>query len=175
VSDSRDPQNAPRRPPGLRFISVDNVLAGRSEISSAEARIPENRRMPAHPAPGPFRPADPRGGTNIRTRSTKLSEKLVLLVSRCRIPFLNNLWSRTSNLHRDSRKQNRCLIGDMILTRKTGLLKTANYEVKNRQTDSNRKRLSPSGFPRFTVKITFLELQHTAPPRATDCHNAPNS
>ncbi|RPA83715.1 DUF155-domain-containing protein [Ascobolus immersus RN42] len=79
VSDSRDPQNVSRRPPGLRFISVDNVLAGRNEMSSAEARIPANRRMPSHPPPGAARAADPRGKTTIRTRSTKLSEKLVLL------------------------------------------------------------------------------------------------
>lgn len=68
VSDSRERAPAQRRPT-VRFISVDNVLAGRSDIQSGQQR---------GPPVGVARPADPRGRT-IPTRSTKLSEKLVLL------------------------------------------------------------------------------------------------
>lgn len=170
VSDSRDaPQNAPRRPPGLRFISVDNVLAGRSDVSSAEARIPANRRVPSYP-PNSFRPSDPRGGTNIRTRSTKLSEKLVLLVG-LSLPCLFITSATRLTYSVCSQKQSKSHIGDTIPTQTTGHPRTASFEAKNSHRPNSHKRPLPSAFPRSTAKTTFLELRPIVRRRDTGCNN----
>ncbi|KAI9806439.1 MAG: histone acetyltransferase [Piccolia ochrophora] len=88
VTDSRDPksrQPARRRSPlgrhsSTRLISVDNVLQYASEIPSGQQRTPPGRRQPMSQA----RPTDPRlvarlASQHMPSRTTKLSEKLVLL------------------------------------------------------------------------------------------------
>ncbi|ETI20034.1 hypothetical protein G647_09049 [Cladophialophora carrionii CBS 160.54] len=85
VSDSREarPFPPPRRQPS-RFITVDSVLQHVSDVPSAQMRVPQR--------PRPFRtnsgrPVDPRltgrfvgpVGPRMPARSTKTSEKLVLL------------------------------------------------------------------------------------------------
>ncbi|KAF8419685.1 hypothetical protein EV426DRAFT_614359 [Tirmania nivea] len=77
VTDTRD-QRQPKAKPPLRYISVDNVLQNSSQVPSGQQRLPPIRRPPqAHPT-------DPRlaarlVGQNLPVRSSKLSEKLVLL------------------------------------------------------------------------------------------------
>lgn len=70
----------------VRFISVDSILQDSSEIPSGQSRNPlanlQRSRSPATPPPiGTPRPSDPRRflGQNLPVRSSKLSEKLVLL------------------------------------------------------------------------------------------------
>ena len=88
VTDSREQglrQTSRRRQPPdrlapTRFISVDNVLQYASEIPSGQQRGPPGRR----PLPSQSRPADPRlvarlAPQHMPARTTKLSEKLVLL------------------------------------------------------------------------------------------------
>ncbi|KAI4139246.1 MAG: hypothetical protein LQ340_008015, partial [Diploschistes diacapsis] len=91
VTDAREqqrPQAPPNRPAdllrrqGSRFITVDSVLQYASDIPSAQQRVPSQR--PQMPRTKSGRPAAPRlaGRTvqpNIPLRSTKVSEKLVLL------------------------------------------------------------------------------------------------
>ncbi|MCJ1330013.1 hypothetical protein MMC10_006694 [Thelotrema lepadinum] len=90
VTDARElrAQGPPSRPVDLlrrqssRFITVDNVLQYASDIPSAQQRFPSQRPSMARTKSG--RPAAPRlaGRTvqsNIPARSTKVSEKLVLL------------------------------------------------------------------------------------------------
>ncbi|KAI5358154.1 hypothetical protein Slin15195_G064810 [Septoria linicola] len=94
VTDSRERADA-RQPPrpqvqraGTRIISVDNVLQYASEIPSAQRRLPPGQR-PAHHArtPSGRHPLDPKlsgkgiplSGAHIPARSSKTSEKLVLL------------------------------------------------------------------------------------------------
>ncbi|KAF8476190.1 hypothetical protein BDZ91DRAFT_690115 [Kalaharituber pfeilii] len=77
VTDTRD-QRQPKPKPPIRFISVDNVLQDSSQIPSGQQRLPPIRRPPQS------RPTDPRlaarlVGQNLPIRSSKLSEKLVLL------------------------------------------------------------------------------------------------
>lgn len=70
----------------VRFISVDSILQDSSEIPSGQSRNPlanlQRSRSPASPSPtGKPKPSDPRRflGQNLPVRSSKLSEKLVLL------------------------------------------------------------------------------------------------
>ena len=87
ISDSREQRPAANRPSQLfrqssRFITVDNVLQYASDIPSMQQRQPVAR--PPVPRTKSGRPADPRlaGRTvpqHLPARSTKVSEKLVLL------------------------------------------------------------------------------------------------
>lgn len=95
VTDSREradnnrpqPRPQPQRT-GTRIISVDNVLQYASEIPSAQRRLPPGQR-PAHHSrtPSGRHPLDPKlsgkgiplSGAHIPARSSKTSEKLVLL------------------------------------------------------------------------------------------------
>lgn len=94
VTDAREaPYKAPQRPAtvqrtGAKLISVDNVLQYASEIPSAQRRAPPGLR-PAINArtPSGRHPLDPKlagrivpvAGQHIPARSSKVSEKLVLL------------------------------------------------------------------------------------------------
>ncbi|KXT15208.1 hypothetical protein AC579_1359 [Pseudocercospora musae] len=92
VTDARETRpQAPRPQPqrtGTRIISVDNVLQYASEIPSAQRRLPPGQR-PAHHnrTPSGRHPLAPKlsgqgipiGGAHIPARSSKTSEKLVLL------------------------------------------------------------------------------------------------
>ncbi|EME83257.1 uncharacterized protein MYCFIDRAFT_136563 [Pseudocercospora fijiensis CIRAD86] len=92
VTDARETRpQAPRPQPqrtGTRIISVDHVLQYASEIPSAQRRLPPGQR-PAHHnrTPSGRHPLAPKlsgqgipiGGAHIPARSSKTSEKLVLL------------------------------------------------------------------------------------------------
>lgn len=90
VTDARD--KAPQRPvpqrAGTRIISVDNVLQYASEIPSAQRRTTPGARPAVHArTPSGRHPLDPKlagrilpvTGSHIPARSSKVSEKLVLL------------------------------------------------------------------------------------------------
>ena len=91
VTDSREPQRQPQmaeRPAHLfrrqtsRLITVDNVLQYASDIPSMQRRFPDNRPAIARTKSG--KPAAPRLAgrvipPHVPSRSTKVSEKLVLL------------------------------------------------------------------------------------------------
>jgi uncharacterized Rmd1/YagE family protein len=95
VTDTREQQ--PQRPSALprtgttKLISVDNVLQFSSDIPSAQRRMPPGGLRPAHHSrtPSGRHPLDPKlagrslsipvGGPHIPSRSSKVSEKLVLL------------------------------------------------------------------------------------------------
>ncbi|KAG9248506.1 hypothetical protein BJ878DRAFT_488140 [Calycina marina] len=93
VTDSRERPRVVRPPPPgsgaphnrlpTRLISVDNVLQYASEIPSGQARGPPGRRpMPAsqrRPNAPPTSVAARTGQQNLPVRSTKISEKLVLI------------------------------------------------------------------------------------------------
>lgn len=92
VTDSREikPILRPSAPPrtGTRIISVDNVLQYASEIPSAQRRVTPNARPLNHNrTPSGRHPLDPKlsgkgiplSGAHIPARSSKTSEKLVLL------------------------------------------------------------------------------------------------
>ncbi|KAL1591227.1 hypothetical protein WHR41_00084 [Cladosporium halotolerans] len=102
VTDSRDEPRAPNRPSpqrqNTRIISVDNVLQYASEIPSAQRRAPPGARPSNHTrTPSGRHPLNPKLGgrlpenatltprgtpvsaPHIPTRSSKVSEKLVLL------------------------------------------------------------------------------------------------
>lgn len=92
VTDSREikPILRPSAPPrtGTRIISVDNVLQYASEIPSAQRRVTPNARPANHNrTPSGRHPLDPKlsgkgiplSGAHIPARSSKTSEKLVLL------------------------------------------------------------------------------------------------
>ncbi|ETS75216.1 hypothetical protein PFICI_13700 [Pestalotiopsis fici W106-1] len=71
----------PSRMPSMRFISVDNVLQYNSEIPSGQPRLPPGqspamRRMSAR---GLANLPSRHGQANMPSRTTKISEKLVLL------------------------------------------------------------------------------------------------
>ncbi|KAI9771139.1 MAG: hypothetical protein M1840_002490 [Geoglossum simile] len=74
VTDAREQRRTP-----TRLISVDNVLQYASEIPSGQQRHPPLRRPLAGRAPVDPRLAARLAPQNIPARSTKLSEKLVLL------------------------------------------------------------------------------------------------
>ena len=81
VQDARDQRPQPSRRPTSRFITVDSVLQYASDIPSAQQRQPQRPRALRT---GSGRPADPRltgrfAPPHMPPRSTKLSEKLVLL------------------------------------------------------------------------------------------------
>ncbi|CAK4034218.1 Sporulation RMD8 [Lecanosticta acicola] len=94
VTDAREvrPQAPPSRPQpqrtGTRLISVDNVLQYASEIPSAQRRLPPGARPLNHNrTPSGRHPLDPKlsgrgvplSNAHIPARSSKTSEKLVLL------------------------------------------------------------------------------------------------
>lgn len=95
VTDSRDRKEAPKAPRpqapprrGTQIISVDNVLAYSGDIPSAQKRTQPGARPQAHNrTPSGRHPLDPKlsgkgipiGGAHIPARSSKTSEKLVLL------------------------------------------------------------------------------------------------
>ncbi|KAL1302268.1 hypothetical protein AAFC00_002689 [Neodothiora populina] len=94
VTDARETANkAPQRPPtlqrtGTKLISVDSVLQYASEIPSAQRRAPPGSRPQNHTrTPSGRHPLDPKlagrilpvAGSHIPARSSKVSEKLVLL------------------------------------------------------------------------------------------------
>lgn len=95
VTDAREaPGKAPQRPAnlsrtGTRIISVDNVLQYASEIPSGQRRVTPNARPQLHHrTPSGRHPLDPKltgrgipiaGHHHIPSRSSKISEKLVLL------------------------------------------------------------------------------------------------
>ncbi|CZT16529.1 related to sporulation protein RMD8 [Ramularia collo-cygni] len=92
VTDSREikPILRPSAPPrtGTRIISVDNVLQYASEIPSAQRRVtPHARPLNHNRTPSGRHPLDPKlsgkgiplSGAHIPARSSKTSEKLVLL------------------------------------------------------------------------------------------------
>src|SRR5438046_1837354 len=74
VTDAREQRRTP-----TRLISVDNVLQYASEIPSGQQRHPPLRRSLPGRAPIAPRLASRLAPQNIPARSTKLSEKLVLL------------------------------------------------------------------------------------------------
>src|SRR4051794_35330662 len=81
VQDPRDQRLQPPRRQQSRFITVDSVLQYASDIPSMQQRQPQRPRM--HRT-GSGRPVDPRltgrfAPPRMPPRSTKLSEKLVLL------------------------------------------------------------------------------------------------
>lgn len=80
VPESREGRPAPRRQ-GSRFITVDSVLQYASDIPSMQKRQPQRPRASRT---GSGKPVDPRltgryAAPHIPSRSTKTSEKLVLL------------------------------------------------------------------------------------------------
>ena len=89
VTDARQQRNTQPRPPGLlqrqssRFITVDNILQHAYDIPSMQQRQPYNSKpRPARPTPG--KPTEQKltgrlVPQNLPARSTKVSEKLVLL------------------------------------------------------------------------------------------------
>ncbi|KAF2471035.1 sporulation protein RMD8 [Lindgomyces ingoldianus] len=90
MTDARDPNPrlSPRMPvlrPGAKLISVDNILQYASDIPSQQRRGPPNQRPLIHTrTPSGRHPLDPKLSgrlipQHIPTRSSKLSEKLVLL------------------------------------------------------------------------------------------------
>ncbi|KAF2100510.1 sporulation protein RMD8 [Rhizodiscina lignyota] len=91
VTDAREaPYRQPQRPPvgprtSTKLISVDNVLQYASDIPSAQGRIPSGQRPVHHTrTPSGRHPLDPKLSgrmvpQHIPTRSSKVSEKLVLL------------------------------------------------------------------------------------------------
>ncbi|GAB7353178.1 hypothetical protein MBLNU459_g3706t1 [Dothideomycetes sp. NU459] len=94
VTDAREAPRAPPRPSanlqrtGTKLISVDNVLQYASEIPSAQRRAPPGYRPTYHTrTPSGRHPLDPKlagrmvpvSGAHIPARSSKISEKLVLL------------------------------------------------------------------------------------------------
>ncbi|KAF2148338.1 DUF155-domain-containing protein [Myriangium duriaei CBS 260.36] len=95
VTDAREgPRRQPQRPSNLmtrrdtRIISVDNVLQYASEIPSGQRRVtPGARPMMHYRTPSGKHPLDPKlsgrsvpvASAHIPTRSSKVSEKLVLL------------------------------------------------------------------------------------------------
>ena len=94
VTDAREapPRPAPRPAQlarqGTRIISVDNVLQYASEIPSGQRRVTPNSRPPIHHrTPSGRHPLDPKltgrtipvAGKHMPSRSSKISEKLVLL------------------------------------------------------------------------------------------------
>lgn len=93
VTDARETPRAPIRPPGVqrtgtRVISVDSVLQYASEIPSGQRRAPPGFRPAVHTrTPSGKRPLNPKlagslvpvAGSHMPSRSSKVSEKLVLL------------------------------------------------------------------------------------------------
>lgn len=90
VTDAREsPYRQSQRPPmvqrsSTRLISVDNVLQYASEIPSGQRRTPLPQRTTLMPTPSARQSADPKLSgrmmqNHIPTRTSKLSEKLVLL------------------------------------------------------------------------------------------------
>ncbi|KAF1914443.1 hypothetical protein BDU57DRAFT_519454 [Ampelomyces quisqualis] len=83
MTDTRDAP--PRRAPPAKLISVDNILQYASDIPSQQRRGPPGVRPPNHTrTPSGRHPLDPRLAgrlvpAHMPTRSSKLSEKLVLL------------------------------------------------------------------------------------------------
>ncbi|KAL9124237.1 MAG: hypothetical protein Q9217_006418, partial [Psora testacea] len=88
VTDARQQRSPQSRPSQVlnrqspRFITVDNILQYASDIPSMQARQPTSR--PKVPRTSSSKPADPKlAGRmvphNLPARSTKVSEKLVLL------------------------------------------------------------------------------------------------
>ncbi|KAL9116118.1 MAG: hypothetical protein Q9227_000487 [Pyrenula ochraceoflavens] len=81
VKDTRESRPIPQRRSTSRFITVDSVLQYASDIPSARQRQPQR---PRHYRTGSGRPVDPRltgryAPSHLPPRSTKVSEKLVLL------------------------------------------------------------------------------------------------
>lgn len=81
VQDSREPRPVPQRRQPARFITVDSVLQYTSDMPSMQQRQPQRPRAFRT---GSGKPVDPRLtgrylGPHIPSRSTKTSEKLVLL------------------------------------------------------------------------------------------------
>ena len=95
VTDAREapPSRGVQRPSqltrqGTRIISVDNVLQYASEIPSGQRRVTPTSRPPIHSrTPSGRHPLDPKltgrtipvAGKHMPSRSSKISEKLVLL------------------------------------------------------------------------------------------------
>lgn len=94
MTDAREAPRAPQRPSanlqrtGTKLISVDNVLQYASEIPSAQRRAPPGYRPTFHTrTPSGRHPLEPKlagrivpvSGAHIPSRSSKISEKLVLL------------------------------------------------------------------------------------------------
>ena len=89
VTDARQQRNPQARPPGLlqrqssRFITVDNILQHAYDIPSMQQRQPNGAR-PRPSRTGSGRPVEPKLAgrmvpQHLPARSTKVSEKLVLL------------------------------------------------------------------------------------------------
>ncbi|EPS42536.1 hypothetical protein H072_3495 [Dactylellina haptotyla CBS 200.50] len=92
VTDARDQRNRPQilRRPTIRHISIDNILQQSSEIPSGQSRTPPPRprgdsntplpttRRPSG-APRPVKKQKVVNQTNLPLRSSKVTEKLVLL------------------------------------------------------------------------------------------------
>ncbi|EGP87983.1 unnamed protein product [Zymoseptoria tritici ST99CH_1A5] len=124
VTDAREVKvpSRPSAPPrtGTRIISVDNVLQYASEIPSAQRRLPPGARPPNHNrTPSGRHPVDPKlsgkgiplSGAHIPARSSKTSEKLVLLPETSEEPEEDDFEDDDSAPPRDDELRKRKLPG----------------------------------------------------------------
>lgn len=166
MTDARDapPRRVPLQRTGTRLISVDNILQYASEIPSQQRRGPPNQRPPVNRTPSGRHPLDPKLSgrlipQHIPTRSSKLSEKLVL------IPETSQEDEETDEIEDDGEAPPRDQ--DIAKIRTTGLLRNKSYAERLPKAQRTEKLARVTAYctaQAYKMKSTaeFVKTQHHA-------------